>query len=209
MNEMELNFADPEALSILRAHELPASSGGLVSRTANMNRLHGQRPSPRVRRATGEKGATLVEFAFVVPIFFLLLLGMIDFGFAYGDYIGLRNGVREGARQAVVSPPGSDTCGLPGTPSAATENLVCVTKERTGLADADVKVAVVLLDGDADSTAGEIGEAVLVCVQTPAKSTSGMTAPFLNGRMISAKARMRIEVSPTYSAYNEGGVSCT
>ena len=56
--------------------------------------------------------------------------------------------------------------------------------------------------------AGGLGDPVLICAQIPAKSTSGMTAPFLNGRTISAQAEMRIEVPPGFQNYQEGGISC-
>ena len=60
---------------------------------------HGRR-SPR-------RGQALVEFAFVAPIFFLLLFGIIDFG-RYVYYVQiLNNAAREGARYAIVH--GSDS----------------------------------------------------------------------------------------------------
>jgi Flp pilus assembly protein TadG len=44
----------------------------------------------------------LVEFAFVAPIFFLLIFAMIDFG-RYVYYVQvLNNAAREGARYAIV-----------------------------------------------------------------------------------------------------------
>src|SRR5436305_1681114 len=43
-----------------------------------------------------EDGASLVEFALIAPILFLLLFGLIDFGFIYNDFLSLRHGVRAG-----------------------------------------------------------------------------------------------------------------
>ena len=57
-----------------------------------------RRPS---RRA--ERGAAAVEFALVVPLLLVLLFGMIDYGVVFADSVSTRNGVREGARQGVVS----------------------------------------------------------------------------------------------------------
>src|SRR5215469_877837 len=40
----------------------------------------------RVLRRRGEEGASLVEFAIVVPVFALLLFAMIDFGLVFQSY---------------------------------------------------------------------------------------------------------------------------
>jgi hypothetical protein len=46
-------------------------------------------------------GQSMVEFAVLAPIFFLLLLGTIDLGRAVYIYNAISNGAREGARAAV------------------------------------------------------------------------------------------------------------
>jgi hypothetical protein len=51
----------------------------------------------RRRRATDE-GASLVEFALILPLFMMLILGMISGGVAYNKKISITNAVREGAR---------------------------------------------------------------------------------------------------------------
>ena len=58
------------------------------------------RPASRIARQ--ERGAQLVEFAIVVPVFLLLVMGIIDFGRAYFSWIIITNGAREGARVAAV-----------------------------------------------------------------------------------------------------------
>lgn len=47
-------------------------------------------------------GQSLVEFALVLPILGLLILGMIEFGWILNGQITLTNAAREGARAAVV-----------------------------------------------------------------------------------------------------------
>jgi Flp pilus assembly protein TadG len=49
-----------------------------------------------------ERGQTLVEFALVLPILSLLLLGVIQFGIAFNHYITLTDAVRAGARKGAV-----------------------------------------------------------------------------------------------------------
>ena len=55
------------------------------------------------------RGQSLVEFALVLPIFILLLAGMIDFGFGFYSYMTVINGARVGAREAAINP--GDTSG--------------------------------------------------------------------------------------------------
>ena len=50
-----------------------------------------------------EKGAALVEFALVAPLFFLVLFAIIEFGYLYWANLSMQHAVREGARYAVVT----------------------------------------------------------------------------------------------------------
>lgn len=59
-----------------------------------------------------ERGAALVEFAFVLPILVLFVFGIVEFGRAYSARIELTSAVREGARAGAL---GND-------PVAATRN---------------------------------------------------------------------------------------
>jgi hypothetical protein len=58
----------------------------------------------RARRSLwrDERGAELVEFAFVFPTLLLVMLGIIDFGFLFQRYEVVTNAAREGARIAVL-----------------------------------------------------------------------------------------------------------
>lgn len=57
----------------------------------------------RLRR--DERGQALVEFALVLPILLLLVLGIIDFGRAWNLHQTITDAAREGARRAVVYDP--------------------------------------------------------------------------------------------------------
>lgn len=55
----------------------------------------------RLRRMwPDERGQSLVEMALVLPLLLLLLVGIIDFGRAFNNYIIITNAAREGARYA-------------------------------------------------------------------------------------------------------------
>lgn len=51
-----------------------------------------------------ERGANLVEFALVVPLLVLMLVGVADLGRAFSTYIAITNAAREGARFASKLP---------------------------------------------------------------------------------------------------------
>ena len=50
-----------------------------------------------------EDGQAMVEFALILPIFLLILCGIIDFGWLFYNQLSLNNDCREGARYAVVN----------------------------------------------------------------------------------------------------------
>ncbi len=56
---------------------------------------------PRGPRRSGRAGQSLVEFALVIPIFMLLLGGMVDVGFMLYSRMTVISASREGARAAV------------------------------------------------------------------------------------------------------------
>jgi Flp pilus assembly protein TadG len=55
-----------------------------------------------------ERGQALVEFALVIPIFLMLLLGILQFGIIFNNYITLTDAARAGSRVAAVSR--NDSC---------------------------------------------------------------------------------------------------
>jgi Flp pilus assembly protein TadG len=56
----------------------------------------------RARRRPGSEGQSLVEFSLVLTPLFLILLGIIQFGFIFNSYITIANATREGARQGSI-----------------------------------------------------------------------------------------------------------
>lgn len=55
----------------------------------------------RIRKR--EDGQSMVEFALVLPILLLFLLGIVEFGWLFNAKISLTSAAREGARAAAVS----------------------------------------------------------------------------------------------------------
>ena len=62
---------------------------------------------PAKRRAstlvTDERGQAAVEFALILPILMALLLGIIQFGIVFNNYVTITDAARAGARKAAVS----------------------------------------------------------------------------------------------------------
>ena len=55
-----------------------------------------------LKRFCGDDAAQLVEFALVLPMLLLLILGIAEFGFIFQRYEVVTNAAREGARMAVL-----------------------------------------------------------------------------------------------------------
>jgi Flp pilus assembly protein TadG len=64
----------------------------------------------RIRKE--EKGQTATELALVLPVFCLLLFGIIQFGIVFNNYVTVTDAVRAGARKAAVSRLESSPCGV-------------------------------------------------------------------------------------------------
>jgi Flp pilus assembly protein TadG len=59
------------------------------------------------RRCSDERGAALVEFALLLPLLVMLLLGIVTSAEAYGQKLSITNGAREGARYGATLPVGN------------------------------------------------------------------------------------------------------
>jgi Flp pilus assembly protein TadG len=64
----------------------------------------------RIRRE--EKGQTATELALVLPVFCLLLFGIIQFGILFNNYVTVTDAVRAGTRKAAVSRLEGNPCGV-------------------------------------------------------------------------------------------------
>jgi Flp pilus assembly protein TadG len=53
-------------------------------------------------RIKSEKGQAMVEFALILPILVLILCGIIDFGWIFGNQLLANNAAREAARYTAV-----------------------------------------------------------------------------------------------------------
>ena len=164
--------------------------------------------SHRPRLVRDEGGQGMVEFALILPVLLLILVGILEFGSIYSNVISMRQGVREAGRQGSVAQFGSDsTCPLDlvVTPSTNIQKLMCLTKAQVGV-QGGVKLRVNF--DKADLTAGgtyAAGNAIVICAAYPIQSLTGLFQPFLNGRIAKTKAAFRIENAPAGSSETAGG----
>ncbi len=67
----------------------------------------GVRPRRFSGRSSGQRGQGLFEFTLVVPIFLLIIVGMLEFGFAFNHNMTLEFATREGARAGAAMADGT------------------------------------------------------------------------------------------------------
>jgi hypothetical protein len=148
-----------------------------------------------------DSGASLVEFAIVLPLLIALLLGTIDFGWLFSQNHDLRSASREGARLAVVN------SGTGSTPDARRDDLIGKTRGKASqLSGASLEVYIRLENTDGDGVTGGPGDDVVVCLRYPKRSVSGLFDPFISGTM-TTKAIMRMEQPADFSSGGSAGLA--
>jgi len=152
----------------------------------------------RSRRRASERGAAAVEFALLVPLLLMMLFGVIDYGWLFGENLNVRSAVRESARMAVVN----ETTGA--TPAARGASLVEVVRQRAQQIDQSrLAVAVVLVNENGNATTGDAGDLVVVCTAYEVKSLSSLGDVFYPlPESFTAKTAMRMEKDATFSSYS-------
>ncbi len=149
-------------------------------------------------RKNPERGASAVEMALVAPFLLILLLGIIEFGYIFGQYNEVRHAAREGARFAAVSNVDLDTNADGKIDDEDIKNIVCGALNLPG------KVQIVTqLNG---TTA--IGQTAEVTVTAYTSSLSG--APIISSFVpddLSNTATFRLEQVATWSGATFGSSS--
>jgi Flp pilus assembly protein TadG len=119
-----------------------------------------------------EHGAELVEFAIVALLFFILIFGIINFGWIFHGYITLTGAAREGARMAVV---------MKNDDQAAIKSVVKEHARIFNLEDANIVISPANFDEERKITVtGDLDLLVVI-------------PPFLNSITLKSSATMRQE----------------
>lgn len=141
--------------------------------------------SRRAPQVTDRQGAAVVETALVLPLFFLVVMGVIEFGRAFMVAQLLTNAAREGAREAITA--GS-------TNSAVISKVKGLVSDTCKVAEGKINV-VVTVDG---STSKELATAERrdmceVEISLPVGDISLIPVKFLSGATLRGQAAMRHE----------------
>lgn len=118
-------------------------------------------------------GQSLVEFALVLPILIILILGMVEFGWILNGKITLTSSAREGARAAVIYESAEQA-------SISVQNAVSKSAESSSLTEV---TTVTVFD--------ETTKSAIVNVNAKIKPIVGLF--FSSDVTLTAKAEMRIE----------------
>ena len=149
-----------------------------LASTGDAARAHSNRPfAMKPRRRWSRRGAAVTEFAVVAPVFFLMVVGFLEFGRALMVQQVLINASRVGARQAI-------------TTSATTSNVEDIVEDYT----AGVAVPGVVIAVSPDPAGANPGDTITVTTSVAFSDVSWMAAPwFLGDTTLTASSQMRKE----------------
>lgn len=149
----------------------------------------------RDRRHRRDGGAAAVEFALVLPVLLVLVIGIVNYGLWFNDSLSMRQGVREGARRAAVL---NSTTACTGTGMAA---YACTTRAQMVESGGVAAVKVFAPNGWVR------GQEVVVCGMVTAVNFTNFV-PMPAGGLIKSQTTMSIEnvtPMPTDAIYADGG----
>ena len=130
-------------------------------------------------KRNNERGASLVEFAVVMPLFVLLLFGIVESGWLFAQLTETRNAAREGARIAVVDFGDAN--------AIATE-----TCSRASMTAGGASIAV-STTGDVTDPVSDPSASVTVEVSKSYDSLTGFLDFIFNGTSLDSTVEMRAE----------------
>jgi Flp pilus assembly protein TadG len=141
-------------------------------------------------RRHNRRGAAIVEMALVLPIFFGVVLGIVEFGRAMMVSQMVTNAAREATRLAIID----------GSTNTDVEDWVeefLNDSINVGASDVTVAITVVAAPGNDDPN-NQVGNAqardlVTVNVSVPFDKFSYVPGSYLNGKNLTAQSSMRHE----------------
>jgi len=152
-------------------------------------------PNAVRRRQFDDRGAAMVEFALILPVLLVLLFGIFEFGFVFGQHLDVRHSAREGARLGVVnfklSPSQSGNA-----QATALVNAVCDRMEMASGAT----VSWLSPQGNAPV----FGDFLRITVTADPEQVTGFFSPILNNVTLSSTVEMRLEQTPTFTIPHTG-----
>lgn len=147
--------------------------------------MHFTRRNCRDLRITRRAGAAAVETALVLPLFFGVVMGMVEFGRAFMVTQLLTNAAREGARVAITAGSTNDE---------VTELVKTLVNDTVGVGKSRVKVSIRVSGSNLKSLASaEKREMCEVRVNVAVGDVSLLPAKYLTNATLKGQAAMRHE----------------
>ena len=144
----------------------------------------------RLRPQTDRRGAALVEAAFILPIMFMVTLGIIEFGRAMMVAQMVTTAAREGARVGIMS--GKSNTDVEASINAMMEGGVNVSTDK-------YTTTITITPAEGNPSPGNecananTGDIVTVVVQIPFENVSYLRPDWLKGSKLTGKCAMRHE----------------
>lgn len=148
----------------------------------NTTRQHAYRHR-NAQRFQRQRGANIVEFAIVVPVFLLIMLGVIEMSMMYFADLTMQHAVREGARYAVTGQSNLD----PNSSNQQRYQAVLQKIKDSSMGIYNKVNPVISVNGNSTTGAGMFGEAgdiVVISISCTWKfSTPIISAFFKDGKV--------------------------
>ncbi len=141
-------------------------------------------------RIQNRRGAALVELAIVLPVFFAVVLGIVEFGRAMMVGQMVNNAAREGARLAIVDGTAN---------SDVTARVKQFLLQSANINGNDVTVNISVVPGTGNPDPGnEVASATTrdlctIAVSVPFTKVSYVTGNYLEGKNLAGSSTMRHE----------------
>jgi Flp pilus assembly protein TadG len=95
-----------------------------------------------IHTARSERGAAAVEFALVMPLLFLLVFGIIEFGFIFNKELSVTHSAREGVRVYALNGDPVAAIAAARSASGMTPQPTCTAVPATGPVPAGTTVSI-------------------------------------------------------------------
>ena len=136
----------------------------------------------------GERGASAVEFALIIPLVVMLLIGTVTAGLVYADHVSVTNAAREGARYGAAADAASTSWA-----TSVQTRVQQVYFNAAGTAPTNDQVCVRLISSTGTTLASDLGTSCGTEPPAPSSMDTGSCAVIV---WMAKPARIRLAVVP-------------
>ena len=142
-------------------------------------------------RSQRDRGASLVEFALVLPLLLTLVFGIMEAGWLFSQQVEVRNAAREGARIAAVSDPD-----ISGDGAFTSADVVLRTCDALNLSNGSAVISLT-------ASGTDVGDTANITVTSTYESITGFLDPIFGGLTIDTDVEFRLEQPSQWSAVSD------